>query len=89
MDTETSRFQGSPLARGQEMNKETHPHLELDPTMVSLPKVDPGDSAWWHCSQYLSSLDRSKVEFLDVIHAVESAHHGKGPSAVMYIPSAL
>ncbi|ORY24395.1 hypothetical protein BCR39DRAFT_561571 [Naematelia encephala] len=72
LDLETSRFPGSPLARGQELNDDTHPHLALSRTMVSLPRVKPGDQAWWHC---------------DVIHAVEAEHRGTGPSAVMYIPS--
>nr|XP_031862959.1 uncharacterized protein CI109_001434 [Kwoniella shandongensis]KAA5530031.1 hypothetical protein CI109_001434 [Kwoniella shandongensis] len=72
LDLETSRFPGSPLARGQEFTDETHPHLELGRTMVSLPRVRPGDQAWWHC---------------DVIHAVESTHQGSGPSAVLYIPA--
>lgn len=60
------------MGRSQELNDETHPHLQLSKTMVSIPKVAPGDQAWWHA---------------DMIHAVESVHQGKGPSAVMYIPS--
>ncbi|KAL0945418.1 hypothetical protein HGRIS_000910 [Hohenbuehelia grisea] len=49
-----------------------HPHLNLDQTMLSVPKVNPGDTVFWHC---------------DVVHSVEEEHTGKGDSAVMYIPS--
>jgi hypothetical protein len=72
LDTESTRFANSALGRCQEYNDETHPHLELSRTMVSIPQVRPGDQAWWHG---------------DMIHAVEANHRGKGPSAVMYIPS--
>lgn len=49
LDMESTRFPGAPLARGQELNNETHPHLELERSMVSIPRVKPGDQAWWHC----------------------------------------
>ncbi|KAG5644640.1 hypothetical protein DXG03_008022 [Asterophora parasitica] len=49
-----------------------HPHLELEKTMTSVPKVYPGDTVFWHC---------------DVVHSVEQEHTGAGDSAVMYIPS--
>lgn len=48
LDFETSRFPNSPIARSQEYNDQTHPHLQLDRTMVSIPRVKPGDQAWWH-----------------------------------------
>lgn len=51
LDMETSRFPGAPLARGQELNDETHPHLELGRTMVSVPAVKPGDQVFWHCGE--------------------------------------
>lgn len=34
--------------------------------MVSVPKVNPGDTVYWHC---------------DVVHAVEQEHIGSGESA--------
>ncbi|KAE9409770.1 DUF1479-domain-containing protein [Gymnopus androsaceus JB14] len=49
---------------------ELHPHMMLDKTMISVPKVMPGDMVFWHC---------------DVVHAVEVEHTGQGDSAVMYI----
>lgn len=72
LDLETSAFPNAPPARSQEFNDVSHPHLELSRSVVSIPRVRPGDQAWWHA---------------DVIHAVEPTHAGKGPSAVMYIPA--
>ncbi|EKM54672.1 uncharacterized protein PHACADRAFT_258661 [Phanerochaete carnosa HHB-10118-sp] len=57
---------------GPRPKTETHPHLRLDKTMVSVPKVKPGDMVFWHC---------------DVIHAVEIEHTGIEDSCVMYIPA--
>jgi hypothetical protein len=49
LDFETTKFPGAPRSKGQELNDETHPHLQLDRTMVSVPKVSPGDQVFWHC----------------------------------------
>jgi len=49
-----------------------HPHLRLEQSMTSVPRVCPGDAAFWHC---------------DVIHAVEAEHKGAEDSVVMYIPA--
>jgi hypothetical protein len=51
LDFETSAFPGAPRAKGQELNDTTHPHLELDRTMISVPKVKPGDQVFWHCGK--------------------------------------
>ncbi|KIX10447.1 uncharacterized protein Z518_01530 [Rhinocladiella mackenziei CBS 650.93] len=56
----------------QEYNSLTHPDLELETTMVSIPHVEPGDYVAWHC---------------DTIHAVDKKHHGNGDSSVLYIPA--
>ncbi|KAK4934664.1 hypothetical protein LTR10_024128 [Elasticomyces elasticus] len=56
----------------QEYNTETHPDLDLETTMVSMPQVEPGDYVAWHC---------------DMIHAVDKEHRGKGDSSVLYIPA--
>ncbi|KAJ3978757.1 hypothetical protein F5890DRAFT_1548062, partial [Lentinula detonsa] len=57
---------------GPRPTSDTHPHLMLDKTMTSVPKVMPGDTVFWHC---------------DVVHSVELEHTGKDDSAVMYIPA--
>ncbi|KAK0494059.1 hypothetical protein EDD18DRAFT_1403122 [Armillaria luteobubalina] len=50
----------------------SHPHLRLEKTMISVPKVLPGDTVFWHC---------------DMVHSVEVEHTGRDDSCVMYIPS--
>lgn len=67
-----STFPGSVPGNCQEYNDETHPELELDSTMVSVPEVQPGDYVAWHC---------------DTIHAVDKEHRGRNDSSVLYIPT--
>lgn len=45
----TSELQGATPGRGQELNDDFHPHLELETSMVHLPKIKPGDYVAWHC----------------------------------------
>ncbi|KAI5481415.1 hypothetical protein MNV49_004171 [Pseudohyphozyma bogoriensis] len=71
-DPTTSEFPGCSLGHSIELNEQSHPHLHLDKTMVSIPRVEPGDMVLWHT---------------DVVHAVENEHKGKGDSSVMYIPA--
>ncbi|KAK0490689.1 hypothetical protein IW261DRAFT_1413180 [Armillaria novae-zelandiae] len=56
--------------RGPLPTPELHPNLLLETTMISVPKVYPGDAVFWHG---------------DLIHSVENEHTGRGDSAVMYI----
>ncbi|RAK98909.1 DUF1479 domain-containing protein [Aspergillus ibericus CBS 121593] len=65
-------FPGSVPGACQEYNPITHPHLELEATMVSVPEVEPGDYVAWHC---------------DSLHSVDKEHRGKGDSSVLYIPA--
>jgi hypothetical protein len=65
-------FPNSALGACQEYDPVTHPHLELESTMVSVPHVEPGDFVAWHC---------------DTIHAVDKQHRGKSDSSVLYIPA--
>ncbi|KAH8175107.1 DUF1479 domain protein [Sarocladium implicatum] len=71
IDAMTSDLQGATPGHGQELNDELHPHLELDTSMVHVPKIKPGDYVAWHC---------------DTIHAVDKVHAGTSDSSVMYIP---
>lgn len=41
---------------GPRPNTKTHPHLRLDETMVSVPKVYPGDMVFWHCVSFIFCL---------------------------------
>ncbi|KAI0436931.1 hypothetical protein F4803DRAFT_540593 [Xylaria telfairii] len=67
----TSELHGAILGKGQELNTDLHPHLELDTSMVHMPEVKPGDFVVWHC---------------DTIHAVDKVHSGKSDASVLYIP---
>ncbi|KAI9045366.1 DUF1479 domain-containing protein [Aspergillus affinis] len=77
-DPETSQavmdatFPGSVPGACQEYNPVTHPHLDLETTMVSVPEVEPGDYVAWHC---------------DSLHSVDKEHRGTGDSSVLYIPA--
>ncbi|EPS92730.1 hypothetical protein FOMPIDRAFT_1026704 [Fomitopsis schrenkii] len=72
LDLASTAFPGSVPAKAQELNDESHPHLVLPKTLVSIPRVEPGDQVYWHC---------------DVVHAVEAEHTGSGDSSVLYIPA--
>jgi Protein of unknown function (DUF1479) len=67
-----SSFPGSVPGACQEYSDETHPHLDLEHTMVSVPNVEPGDYVAWHC---------------DTIHSVDKEHQGTADSSVLYIPA--
>jgi hypothetical protein len=65
-------FPNSTPGAAQEYSHATHPHLNLADTMVSIPRVEPGDYVAWHC---------------DSIHAVDAEHMGSSDSSVLYIPA--
>jgi len=48
-------------------------HGLLKPAITPIPRVEPGDTVWWHS---------------DIIHAVEDHHTGSGYSNVIYIGAA-
>ena len=58
---------------GRALGASTQWHAPLLDALVSIPRVAPGDTVWWHS---------------DVIHAVEDKHSGKGYSNVIYIGAA-
>jgi len=45
----TSELHGATPGHGQELTAALHPHLELERTMVHIPKIIPGDFVVWHC----------------------------------------
>jgi len=55
---------------GPRPTTESHPHFKLESSMISVPKVKPGDMVFWHC---------------DLVHSVEREHEGSQDSSVMYI----
>lgn len=62
LDLDSSAFAGCSLGSSLELNNTTHPHLELDRSLISAPQVSPGDVVLWHDS---------------IVHAVESVHAGE------------
>lgn len=46
VDLDSPKFPGSSIGKTQELNEKTHPHLRLDKTMISIPKVQPGDQVY-------------------------------------------
>lgn len=53
VNLDSPEFPGSVLGNTQELNERTHPHLDLARTMVSVPRVEPGDQVfctYYHCA---------------------------------------
>lgn len=46
-------------------------HSRIYDSVISIPKVFPGDTVWWHP---------------DLIHSVEAMHNGRTTNTVLYIP---
>jgi len=69
-DVPNNSLCGSMPARALSVNPEYHSVLLR--ALISIPRVYPGDTVWWHP---------------DVVHAVEDKHHGKNYSNVIYVGS--
>ncbi|KIW54106.1 hypothetical protein PV05_06490 [Exophiala xenobiotica] len=69
-DPETPWFPGTFRADSQLLSPSSHPHLRLRECMVGIPKMNPGDTVWWHA---------------DMCHAVEVDHNGDHEASVTYI----
>ena len=69
-DCDSSWFPGTFRDDSQLFSPSSHPHLRLRECMVGIPKMDPGDTVWWHA---------------DMCHAVEVDHTGDHEASVAYI----
>ncbi|KAI2607211.1 DUF1479-domain-containing protein [Hypoxylon fragiforme] len=69
-DTEDPWFPGVWRDDSQYLSPDAFPHLRLKECLVHIPKMNPGDTVWWHC---------------DMCHAVEIEHRGEGISSVAYV----
>ena len=67
-DVPENELCGSKLGRALSVNK--YYHSLLLKGLISIPKMNPGDTVWWHP---------------DVIHAVEDKHLGANYSNVVYV----
>lgn len=48
-DAEDPWFPGVWRDTSQELSPDAFPHLRLKECLVHIPKVNPGDTVWWHC----------------------------------------
>jgi len=69
-DVDDNNLCDSKPARALSINSKYHSLLLRG--LVSIPKMNPGDTVWWHP---------------DVVHAVEDVHSGNGYSNVIYVGS--
>lgn len=49
LDGESGWFPGTFKPQSQRLSRASHPHLRLEECLVHMPKVNPGDTVWWHC----------------------------------------
>jgi hypothetical protein len=47
-DGETGWFPGTTKPDSQRLSRSSHPHLRLEGCLVHMPKIQAGDSVWWH-----------------------------------------
>ena len=84
-------FPGSTPGMTQAVLSREHPHLRLDETVVSIPRVEPGDQVYceWMCAGLLCAIVAHEfwIGHTDIVHAVEAEHNGAGDSSVLYIPA--
>ncbi|KAL2203178.1 DUF1479-domain-containing protein [Sarocladium strictum] len=69
-DGSSEFFPGSCPIQSQRLSPKAHPHLRLKECMMHIPKMNPGDTVWWHT---------------DMCHAVDPVHEGEGDASVVYI----
>lgn len=69
-DASQPTFPGATPGHGQFFpTRKWHPHLQLERTVVSVPRVRPGDYVFWHA---------------DLVHEVERRHNGLEDSSVSF-----
>ncbi|RFU24556.1 hypothetical protein B7463_g11788, partial [Scytalidium lignicola] len=70
-DASEPTFPGAIPGKGQfYVTSKYYPHLEQDRTIISIPKVQPGDFIYWHT---------------DLLHEVEDENNGPSDSSVLYV----
>jgi hypothetical protein len=53
----STALHGASPGHGQELNDALHPHIDLNSSMVHVPKITPGDYVVWHCDSKFTSPD--------------------------------
>lgn len=69
----SSVIQGALPSYPQELNAALHPHLQLDCSMVPIPRLNPGDYLVWHCDAVYALDRRSQPDH--------------PPTSIMYLPA--
>ncbi|KAF4124833.1 DUF1479 domain protein [Geosmithia morbida] len=69
-DATSTGFPGTTKPDSQRLSVTSHPHLRLRECMVYIPRMEPGDTVWWHA---------------DMCHAVDPDHQGSLDASVAYI----
>ncbi|CZR51284.1 uncharacterized protein PAC_01159 [Phialocephala subalpina] len=69
-DISSGWFPGTFKNESQRAAPGSHPHLRIRECMVNIPRMEPGDTIWWHC---------------DMLHAVEVEHLGEQDASVVYV----
>lgn len=69
-EVESPWFPGTFKDDSQLLSPSSHPHLRMKECLVPIPRMNPGDTVWWHA---------------DMCHAVEAEHHGDHEACVAYI----
>ncbi len=86
-----SWLQGASPGHGQELTPLLHPHLDLDNSLVHVPRVAPGDYVAWHCDTIHSAFRDLPSNMFDLAAdtklGVDKVHAGPTDSSVLYIPT--
>ncbi|KAH6989169.1 hypothetical protein BKA56DRAFT_476672 [Ilyonectria sp. MPI-CAGE-AT-0026] len=70
LDESSGWFPGTFKTESQRLSRLSHPHLRLEECLIHMPRVNPGDTVWWHA---------------DACHAVDPEQEGAGNASVVYI----
>ena len=70
-DVHANQMPGCVPSKPFQISRKWHP--ELYDGLISIPKIYPGDTVWWHP---------------DLVHCIEKKHEGNEANSVMYIPVA-
>ena len=70
-DVRENQMPGCIPSKAFHISRKWHP--DLYDNLISIPKIYPGDTVWWHP---------------DLIHSIENEHKGDEANSVFYIPAA-
>lgn len=48
LDDSSDVFPGTFRTQSQRLSRYSHPHLQLEQSLVSIPPIEGGDTVWWH-----------------------------------------